>query len=108
MNDVLEKLQAIRAKYLAALERVQGDIVILQEEAKAFATKVANLEDVIKEVREADGDSTPLLPGVGNGKYANSKLTDAIADVIKIWGSPPGLLVPEIIAKLESDGFKSK
>ena|SRR5208283_1164895 len=106
MNDVLDKLQGIRAKYLASLENVQGEIGILQEQVQSFATKIANLDEVIKEVRSSNGDDTPTLPGVG--KYSRSRLTDAIADVVKIWGSPPGLSAPDIMAKLQADGFKSK
>ena len=42
------------------------------------------------------------------GKYSKSSLTEAILDVVNVWGSPPGLLIPEIMKKLESEGFKSK
>jgi hypothetical protein len=107
MNDPIEILNGIRQKKLDFISRGEGEIRNWEEEIRQAKYELSGIEEAISAIKGkappeslANGD-TPLI-----GKYANVKLTPAVEDVIKIHGAMPGLLVPEIIARLLAEGFK--
>jgi hypothetical protein len=104
-TDTIDKLKEVRARYSDSLTSVRHEISLLEERAKSVGTKIETLDEVIKEITSSNGSGTLVLAGIG--KYSKRSLTDSILDVVNTWGSPPGLLTPEIIAKLQAEGFRS-
>jgi len=106
----LATLEELRDDKLAEIKGNQGHIVSLEDENHMLEGQVKVLEEAISQVKARYGkngvptDQTPALLG----KYAKMGLTDAILDVVTTRGAPPGLIAPEIITALETEGFKNK
>jgi len=107
--DAIETLKALRAKKSALYDSIQGDIQRLEMESRELAAEIVGVDEAIKAISGAaknEQAGQPALPAIG--KYSNMSPTLAILDVVQKHGNPPGLLVPDIIAKLAAEGFKSK
>ena len=106
----LNTLESLMEHKRSEIKRNQGHIESLEDENEMLGGQVKALEEATEQVREAYGKNdipdsqTPALIG----KYAKSTLTEAILDVVTIHGLHPGMLVPEIMEKLKSEGFKSE
>src|SRR5260221_10742852 len=106
MNETTNTLKEVRAKYSEALTRIRAEINLLEQRASEVRVRIDTLDEVIKDVSTSNGSETPAFTGVG--KYSKKSLSESIVDVVNTWGDSPGLLTPEIITKLKTEGFKSK
>jgi len=108
MNDeAIDSLQDLLDERLRDIKGHRGHIESLQDQINRLEGEVKGLEIAIKVCRgnqSANKDGTPALLG----KYRSMDFTSAVLDVIETWGTAPGLLVPEIMEKLISEGFKTK
>jgi hypothetical protein len=107
MNTTLEKLEELRDGRIATIKGHKGHIESLEGEIDRLEGEVRGLELAIKlcsEGQPSEANHTPALIG----KYADMGLTDAVLDVVKTAGNPPGLTPREIVSILEAEGFKTQ
>jgi hypothetical protein len=105
MEEALEKVIGLRDQKLALISKNELEIASLQHSNDELRGQIDGLDEAIRVLSPPTPKPTSTLPGVG--KYAKTKLTEAVLDVVSIHGAAPGLFVPEIIEKLIAEGCKS-
>ncbi len=106
MNETLKKLEELVERYSNSLSATRNEIESLEKRASLIGSKIETLREVMKEIAAVDSKGKSVLVGIG--KYSNMPLSKAILDVVNLWGTPPGLLTPEVMTKLQAEGFQSR
>jgi hypothetical protein len=108
MGDAIEILTALRDKKVQLLKSWEEQAELIKSNILGVRSQISGIEESIKELTEqstrAPDQETLALPHVG--KYAETPLTEAVADIINKVGQPPGLKVPQIIDILRREGFE--
>jgi hypothetical protein len=107
-ENAIATLEELREHKLAVIKGNENHIESLTDENRMLASQVKAFDEAIAQVKKfGNTDAEPRTPAL-IGKYTNSTLSEAILDIVNKGDNRVGLLVPEIITILRSEGFKSK
>jgi hypothetical protein len=111
-TNALSKLRSLRDGKLAAIQKHESEITHRTREVELLRFAIAALDEAINAVEGIKPDTgTPPLPNLKvNGQhapanYARTGLQDAVLDIVNKFGTPPGLVVTEILQRLKDSGY---
>lgn len=111
METAIDKLKEVLQKKDKAIKDLESKIQSLESEVRLYQSDLESLCAQRFGVREALAAVTPKaeVPAVAiqRPKYAGMGLTEAILELFKADGAPPGLTPREISEKLQAGGFVS-
>lgn len=105
----MQRLRAVRDGFASDVTKAERDLNRAQAKLEAARVKLKVADEMIARVKSpAEKQDTGTIPFVGMGKYAKSKLTDAVLDVINSRAEPDGMSVNQIRDVLIAEGVEPK
>ena len=105
METAIDKIRAVRnqrANELAQYEQQSQRLLVTIQNLKS---QISGLDLAIA-AASPEQSEIPMQESVAGGRYADMPMIEAVYDVIQRYGDEPGLLVPQIISKLQAGGFE--
>lgn len=106
MNEAIETLKKLLQQKHAVFSKMESEVQSLEMQMREINGQIEGIVasiQALSPVISASSQQPPLI-----GKYSKMNLTPAIQDILATSGAAPGLLVPEIIERLKSEGFNGK
>ena len=106
MANAIEILTSLRKEKADLIDQCRREIEGLEHDIQALSGVIDGIDESIKAIQLKEG-VTPQTPSNATSKYVGKGLTECVLDIVQRQGDPPGLLVPQIVKQLETEGFKS-
>src|SRR6266851_855435 len=105
MHTDVQKLHSL-------MNKKQGQIIVYRQQMERLNLQLVELQGQINGIAESiqalgGFDNTPKQAAVKTNDSTHSSLSDEVLGLIQREGRSPGLVVPEIIDRLQAGGFKS-